>query len=311
MESRLTVPPAGSTSLSSRPSPRPGAGRSRRPSGRGTPPQAPSPQRDRPRPKKSLGQHFLTDRNILRRIVDAAGLSGVETVVEIGAGPGDLTAELASRAGRLFAVELDEGLCEWLRKRFAAVAKVVIVAQDALTLDPGSLVGFENEYVVVGNLPYNAGTAIVRYLLESEPRPRRLVVMLQKEVAESMLAGPGEMGLVGVGVQVYAVGRRLFEVAPGAFFPPPKVRSLVIELRALEEPLVPVGERPRFFQVVRAGFSTPRKQLRNSLVNGLGLSRQESEDAIRSAGLDPTARAQELSIDDWLRLERALDDAPA
>lgn len=262
----------------------------------------------RPRPKKSLGQHFLTDQNIIRRIVDAADVSPGGTVIEIGAGPGDLTAELASRGANVLAVELDQGLCAWLRQRFAGAGNVTILEADALRLDVRGLVGLGEKYVAVGNLPYNVGTAIVRHLLESEPRPERLVVMLQKEVAEAMLARPGGMSLLSAGMQVYATGRRLFDVAAGSFVPPPKVKSSVVRLEVRPGPLVPDAERERFFEVVRAGFSAPRKQLRNSLANGLGIGVRESEEAIRQANLDPARRPQELSIEEWLRLARSVDE---
>jgi 16S rRNA (adenine1518-N6/adenine1519-N6)-dimethyltransferase len=262
---------------------------------------------DRVSPRKALGQHFLRDRNIIRRIVEGAELSVDENVVEIGAGTGELTAELAARAGRVWAVEVDEDLCRRLRHRFEGVDNVEIVQADALRLDVAEFFGAREPYVVVANLPYNAGTAIVRQLLESEHGPQRLVVMLQKEVAESMLAQPGRMSLVSVGVQVYATGRRLFQVPPGAFLPPPKVRSAVVRLDVRAEPLVPLAERERFFEVVRAGFSAPRKTLKNSLANGLRLDPAEATEAIERAGIDPARRPQALSVGDWLRLSRSID----
>jgi 16S rRNA (adenine1518-N6/adenine1519-N6)-dimethyltransferase len=280
--------PAGSTSSSSRPRP---------PRRR---------ERPQPTPRKSLGQHFLTDRNILRRIADAAGIDERATVVEVGAGPGDLTAELATRAARVFAIEIDRSLCRRLRERFAATPNVIVVEQDALDLDASALTGGV-EYVVVGNLPYNAGTAIVRRLLEAPLPPRRLVVMLQKEVALSMLAPPGDMGLLAVSVQVYATGRRLFDVPAGAFHPPPKVTSSVVRLELRPRPLVPASERASFFRVVRGGFSAPRKQLRNALANGLDLEPAAGEAVLRRAGIDPRARPGSLSLQDWLRLAREFD----
>ncbi len=301
MESRRTARQVGSTSSSSRRKRTQAAiaAGADRDTGRLS-------RRSRPAPKKSLGQHFLTDRNIIRRIVDGAELTGSEPVLEVGPGPGDLTSELAGRAARVIAVELDVGMVEGLKRRLAGATNVEVMQGDALEVKPGRLFGTE-AYVVVANLPYNAGTAIVRRLLESDLPPRRLVVMLQKEVADSMLASPGAMGLAAIGVQVYATGRKLFEVAPGSFFPPPRVRSAVVRLDVRERPLVPAEDRARFFEVARAGFSAPRKQLRNALANGLKVPAPDAERAIRAAGLNPASRPQELSIDEWLRLKRSLD----
>jgi 16S rRNA (adenine1518-N6/adenine1519-N6)-dimethyltransferase len=263
------------------------------------------------RPARALGQHFLSDYNVVNRIVAAAELTPTDTVIEIGPGLGALTQRLAAAAGRVIAVELDERLGRRLREVLADEANVTIVHGDALTMTPGDLLvaaGLEDDapYVVVGNLPYNAGTAIIRRFLEAKRTPQRLVVMLQREVAESITAAPGEMGLLGVSVQVYAQARRLFNVPARAFYPPPKVTSTVLRLDLRPEPLITVDERERFFRVVRAGFSAPRKQLRNTLANGLKLGLESVSAAIESAGLDPTLRPQQLSIENWRRLAQAL-----
>ncbi len=255
-------------------------------------------------PRKSLGQHFLTDWRIVSRIVEATRLTGGETVIEVGPGLGVLTERLAAAAGRLFAVEIDPELATRLRENLADRPSVSIVEADALTVEPESLVG-DAKYGVVGNLPYNAGTAILRHFLESKAPPAWLVVMLQREVVESIVAAPGRMSLVGVSVQVYAEARMLFAVPSRAFYPPPKVRSAVLRLDVREQPLVPADERERFFEVVRAGFSTPRKQVRNSLVNGLRVPAAVVEAALSKAGIDPSLRPAALSIDDWVRLARA------
>ncbi|HEY7269221.1 MAG TPA: 16S rRNA (adenine(1518)-N(6)/adenine(1519)-N(6))-dimethyltransferase RsmA [Dehalococcoidia bacterium] len=289
MESHLTARRVGSTSTSSRTR----AGRPRQ--------SAPA----RARPRKALGQHFLSDPNILNRIVDAADLAAGDRVLEIGAGPGELTSVLAERGFAVTAVELDRGLTEGLRRRFASSANVVVVEADGLHLETKALFGGE-QFAVVANLPYNAGTAMVRRLLESEAKPRRLVVLLQKEVALAMVAPPGQMSLMGLGVQVYAAGRKLFDVPPGAFYPPPKVMSSVILLDVLPEPRVPEPEIARFFAVARAGFSAPRKQLHNALMNGLGLPADAIAMALRLAGIDPAVRPRELSVEQWLALSRAV-----
>jgi 16S rRNA (adenine1518-N6/adenine1519-N6)-dimethyltransferase len=225
-------------------------------------------------------------------------------VIEIGPGLGGLTDKLADGAGRVVAIEIDSGLCAYLREHFASRANLIILEQDALLADPKSLLGEGNEYVLAGNLPYNAGLAIVRHFLEAEVPPTRAVVMLQKEVADGIVAGAGKMTLAGIGVQVFATPRRLFDVAPSAFYPPPRVRSTVVSLDVRETPLVPAGEQQRFFRVVRAGFSAPRKQLHNSVIQGLNIDAETAERALAAAEVDPALRPADLGIADWLRLSR-------
>jgi 16S rRNA (adenine1518-N6/adenine1519-N6)-dimethyltransferase len=181
-----------------------------------------------PRAKKRFGQHFLRDPAILNRIVDAAELSAGQTVVEIGPGLGALTAVLAERGLRVVAVEIDHDLVPMLRARFAGAANVTIVQADVLDTTPGKLLARANAsapYAVVANLPYNIAAPVLRSFLEGDVRPQRLVVMLQLEVAEAVVALPGRMSLLSVATQVYGQARMVMKVAPGAFSPPPKVHS--------------------------------------------------------------------------------------
>jgi 16S rRNA (adenine1518-N6/adenine1519-N6)-dimethyltransferase len=207
-------------------------------------------------------------------------------------------------AGRVLALEIDSNLAVYVRDHLAARPNVTVIEQDALLADPGALIGEEKEYVLAGNLPYNAGLAILRHFLEAEMPPARAIVMLQKEVADGVVAGPGRMGLAGIGIQVFATARRLFDVAPSAFYPPPRVRSTVIRLDVRETPLVPAAEQQRFFRVVRGGFSAPRKQIRNSLAQGLNLDATGAERALGAAGIDLALRPADLAIDEWIRLSR-------
>jgi 16S rRNA (adenine1518-N6/adenine1519-N6)-dimethyltransferase len=264
------------------------------------------------RPSKALGQHFLSDRNAVSKIVSACDLAADDVVIEVGPGLGVLTERLAEAAGRLIAVEIDAQLSARLRERFAAQPQVTIVEADVLSVAPAALlrtVGLPEStpYIVVGNLPYNIGAAILRHFLEASPAPQRLIVMLQREVAASITAAPGDLGLLGVSVQVYAEARRLFNLSPRAFYPPPKVVSTVLHLDTRPEPLVPLSERERFFRVAHAGFSAPRKQLRNSLAQGLSLTPADVLPAIEAAGIDPHLRPEDLSIDGWLRLSRRIE----
>lgn len=267
----------------------------------------------RPRAKKRFGQHFLSDANILRRIVDAAELEPDDSVLEVGPGLGALTDELARRASRVVAVEVDRDLVAHLRERFAGTSKVAIIEGDVLASTPGELLragGAAAPYVVVANLPYNIAAPVLRRFLEGGVRPRRLVVMVQAEVAEAIVARPGAMSLIGVATQVYGDTSLVMKVAPGAFSPPPNVQSAVVRIDVLPSPRVEVP-LDTFFRVVRAGFGNPRKQLRNSLSFGLHVKQTVVDDVMQRAGVDVTLRPQVLSIDDWTAITRAWIARPA
>ncbi len=267
--------------------------------------------RTRLRPRKSLGQHFLTDRRVLQRILAAVSPSPAHTIIEVGAGSGALTQGLAASGARVIAVEIDGALHSRLRERLTSQANVIPVCADVLALSPEELLSqaqATSPYLVVGNLPYNIAAAVVRHFLEATVPPERMVVMVQAEVAQSMAAEPGQMSLLSVGVQFYARPRILFYVPPRAFRPPPKVRSAVLSLDVRRQPAVTVDDREAFFHLVRAGFAAPRKQLRNALALGLGVEAGSAADLLVAAGLDSRRRAQTLSLADWGSLYRAWRD---
>jgi 16S rRNA (adenine1518-N6/adenine1519-N6)-dimethyltransferase len=253
----------------------------------------------------------LTDGAVVSKIIAACELAPDSVVIEVGPGNGALTERLAAQAGRTIAVEVDPRLVSRLRARFARDDQLTIVENDVLETEPDVLLDAAAvpgwaEYGVAGNLPYNIGAAVLRHFLEANRPPAWMVVMLQREVAASIAAQPGSLSLLGVSVQVYARVRRLFNVPPGAFSPPPKVVSSVLRLDLLAKPRVPLAERDWFFTVVRGGFSAPRKQVHNALELGLERDPDEIEAALAAAGIDATLRPEALSIDDWLRLARAL-----
>ena len=260
------------------------------------------------RPRKRLGQHFLTDRRILGRILAAAHLSPGDTVVEVGAGRGILTQGLAEAAARVIAVEVDQALCEEVRLRLAPHPNVAIVCGDILALPPEDLLaraGAAPPYVVVANLPYYIASAVLRRFLEAQTPPQRLIIMVQAEVAESMAAEPGRMSLLSVATQFYAQPRILFYVPPRAFQPPPKVRSAVVQLDVRPQPAVAVDDPEAFFRLLRAGFAARRKQLRNVLALSLGLEPAAAEALLAAAVIDSQRRAQTLTIEEWARLYEA------
>ena len=200
------------------------------------------------RPKKSLGQHFLVDRRVLSRIVAAAELSEGDTVVEVGPGRGLLTDQLAARAGRVAAVELDGELAAALEARYQDLPHVSIVSADARDIDIDSLVGPGTSYKLVANLPYYAASIIVRRFLESEHSPDIMVFMVQREVAERMTAAPGRMSLLSVGVQLYGEPRVVCQVPPGAFRPRPKVSSTVVRVDVRPRPALELRSETDFFE---------------------------------------------------------------
>ncbi len=257
--------------------------------------------------RKALGQHFLTSARTLRRIADSLDLSPEETVIEVGAGLGGLTAELAERASRVVAIELDQSLADYLRRRFSG-SNVAVIQGDALTMPAQEALrraAASPPYVVAGNLPYYVAQPLLRHFLEAQPPPKRLVVMVQAEVADSIVAGPGEMSLLGVSVQLYGEPRLLLRVPPSAFYPQPKVRSAVVRIDVAARPRAGVKDTEAFFRVARAGFGTRRKQLRNALAHGLGVEPATAAELLSQAGIDPTLRPQALALEGWAALTGA------
>jgi len=266
-------------------------------------------------PKQSLAQNFLLDAGHLARIAAAAELTADDTVLEIGPGVGALTQYLVEQAGHVIAVELDDRLIERLRAHFAEQPRLQIVHGDILTLDPCALVQQHESapsslsptpYKVVANLPYYITSAVLRHLLEAHCRPTQIVVLVQKEVAERICAKPGDLSLLAVSVQFYAEPTLMHHVPAGAFYPVPKVDSAVLRLAVRPTPAVADVTSAAFFRVVRAGFSQKRKQLANTLSAGLHLPKADLVHRLATAGIDPTRRAETLTLAEWGVLTRAL-----
>jgi 16S rRNA (adenine1518-N6/adenine1519-N6)-dimethyltransferase len=256
------------------------------------------------KPKKSLGQNFLVDEGAAARIVTAANLVPDDVVLEIGPGLGGLTRHLAANAARVVAVELDQRLIPVLEHTLAAYPNVELVHGDILQLDPASLL--PPTYKVVANIPYYITSALLRHLLEAEARPLLMVLTVQEEVARRIVAAPGDMSLLAVSVQFYGRPRIVTRLKAGAFYPRPKVDSAVvqIDLDPGTRPALGVTDVHLFFQLVQAGFSQRRKQLRNALVGGMGRSRAEIDAALAQAGIDPRRRAETLALEEWATLSQ-------
>jgi len=253
--------------------------------------------------RKSLGQHFLIDETVLKTIIEAAELSQEDTVIEVGPGPGIVTVELVRNAGSVIAVELDTRLASLLTRRLSSLANLRVINADILKVDLSQLLeGESSKYKVVANLPYYITSPVLRYFVEASPKPSLMVVMVQKEVGEAIVAGPGDMSLLAVSLQVYSKPKIISYVPAQSFYPEPKVDSVILRLDLLPEPAVKVPDMDGFFEVVRCGFSAPRKQLHNSLAHGLGIKPAEVALLLEKADIDPKRRAETLSLEEWAEL---------
>ncbi len=257
------------------------------------------------RPHKGLGQNFLIDNHALQEIVSGAGLEPSDDVLEVGAGLGSLTRVLALAAHHVTAVELDYNLVVVLRDTLTALNNVRVVQGDILKLNPASLMDSKG-YVVVANIPYYITSAVIRHLLESEPRPRRVVLTIQKEVAERIRAEDGKMSLLALSVHVYGIPSITSRIPAGAFYPPPNVDSAVLRIDVHPQPLIPIPLLDKFFSLIKAGFSQKRKNLRNSISAGMRMSADETEVFLKESGIDPRRRAETLSLEEWGKLTENL-----
>ena len=257
------------------------------------------------RPNKAFGQNFLVDRAILQRIIEAAEIEPTDQVLEVGAGTGVLTRELAKHARRVVAVELERDMLALLAKTTGEFRNVELLERNLLYLDPQEV--FEQEpYKLVANLPYYITAPTFRHFLESGNAPRLLVVMVQYEVAQRIVAGPGDLSLLGVSIQFYGQPKIIAHVPARAFYPAPKVDSAILRVDLRKQvPLTP-EQRDSFFRLVQAGFAERRKQLHNSLTHHLHQKNEEVRASLTAANIDPSRRAETLSIEDWLRLWHAV-----
>jgi 16S rRNA (adenine1518-N6/adenine1519-N6)-dimethyltransferase len=252
-------------------------------------------------PKKSLGQNFLVDPTALERIVQAAEISPDAEVLEVGPGLGSLTRYLAQAARRVVAVELDTRFIPALEEVLAGKENIVVVQGDILKLDPTRLMEQEG-YQVVANIPYYITSALIRHLLEANRKPSRMVLTIQKEVAQRITAAPGDMSLLALSVQVYGLPRQVLRIPAGAFYPPPKVDSEVVRIDLYPQPVIPIQELDAFFFLIKAGFSQKRKTLRNSVSAGLRWKPEQAETLLRSSDVDPQRRAETLSLEEWKKI---------
>ncbi|MFC1962067.1 16S rRNA (adenine(1518)-N(6)/adenine(1519)-N(6))-dimethyltransferase RsmA [Chloroflexota bacterium] len=251
--------------------------------------------------RKQLGQHFLIDEDVLQFIVNAAELTPADNVIEVGAGLGVLTQELAQRAGRLFAIEMDDKLAKILQKTPASFPNTTIINENVLNIAPSSLSATE-PYKVVANLPYYITSPVLRHFLEAKAKPQMILVMVQKEVAEVIAARAGQRSVLSISVQFYGRPEIVRYVPASAFYPAPEVDSALLKIAVYPEPIVAVSNVEGFFAIVRAGFTTPRKQIANSLSQGLNIAKGEAQHLLEQAGVAPQRRAETLTMEEWAKL---------
>jgi len=265
--------------------------------------------------RKGLAQHFLVDEGVLESIVAAADLTPEDTIIEVGPGLGVLTRELAGRAGWVIAIELDNRLADALRKTLAPFENIVIINEDVLGADPAALLQerpprFPNAlkpYKVVANLPYYITSPVLRHFLEASVKPDVMVVMVQQEVAEAIVAAPGKRSVLSIAVQFYGRPDIVTWVPAASFYPAPEVDSAVVRIDVYPRPPVEVTDEEGFFKLVRAGFSAARKQVVNSLAHGLGLPKEEVLAWLERAGIDPHRRAETFTLEEWAALWKVFD----
>ena len=264
-------------------------------------------------PRKGLGQHFLIDEEVLGLITSAAELTSGDVIMEIGPGLGILTRELTRQAGWVIAVELDDKLASLLKQTLSSFNNITIINENILGIDPATLLQEQKinfppsissplNYKIVANLPYYITSPVLRHFLEISVKPQIIVVMVQKEVAEAIVAEPGRMSVLSISVQFYGKPGIISYVPAQCFYPTPEVDSAILRLEPYPQPAVAVSDEKSFFELVRAGFSASRKQIVNSLAQGLGLPKSDVLSLLEKASITSQRRAETLTLDEWAQL---------
>jgi 16S rRNA (adenine1518-N6/adenine1519-N6)-dimethyltransferase len=255
------------------------------------------------KPKKYLGQNFLIDKNILNKIIESSDISPKDTVLEVGPGTGILTRELAKKAGKIIAVEKDKSMCKILENELKDFKNTEIINADILKIN----LSLPPSYKVIANIPYYLTSAVIRKFLELENQPTELILMIQKEVAKRICETPPKMSLLAVSVQFYATPKIIFNVSKNSFWPVPKVDSVVIKITPHKTKQNPEFIK-KFFKIVKAGFSQPRKQLVGNLSKTLKIEKGEINSLLLENNINPTQRAETLSVANWISLINSIQD---
>lgn len=255
------------------------------------------------RPKDYLGQNFLVDEEALQNIIRAADIKSSETILEVGPGLGVLTEELAKRAGRVVAVEKDENLLTILKHPLSHLEMVEFVHSDILKVDLSKYIS--GPYKVVANIPYYLTSKLFQFLLEKNNPPECLVLMVQKEVGERVIAAPGELSILGISVQVYADAEIAAYVPKTSFWPVPEVDSVVLKITPREK-YPEIKDKKLFFRILKIAFAGKRKQIHNTLGNGLHLDKEKTNELLTKSGIDGVIRPQDLKIEQWIDLYKEI-----
>jgi 16S rRNA (adenine1518-N6/adenine1519-N6)-dimethyltransferase len=250
------------------------------------------------KPKKGLGQNFLEDKVHLARIVSIADISNKDTVLEIGPGLGSLTTHLAQKAKKVIAVEVDHSFIPILKEVLSPYTNMEIIHADILDIDINNVIDSPH-FMVVANIPYNITSHLIRHLLETQLKPAKIVLTVQYEVAMRICSKPPDTSILALSVQVYGLPSIAARIPAGAFYPSPSVDSAVLKIDLHSEPVVQPSLIDLFFKLIRAGFQQKRKNLRNSLSSGLAISKSHAETLLQQTGIDPTRRAQTLTLNEW------------
>ena len=274
------------------------------------PDKKPLPPWGQHKPNKLLGQHFLIDKNILEKIIEAASIKNTDTVLEIGPGTGTLTFELAKYAGKVIAVEKDLALAEILKKEILCrgINNVEVTAGDILKM-PLEPFARMVPYRVVANIPYYLTARLIRKLLEEVPQPKDILFTIQKEVAERIVSKPPHMNLLALAVQLYGAPKILFTIHKGAFWPVPEVEAALIKIENISKNIFSESgiSEPDFFRIARAAFQTKRKILLNSLARQTSIDKASLQITLASLGIALLARPEELGVGQWISLVARLD----
>lgn len=272
------------------------------------------------KPTKGKGQNFLIDDQVLHQVVAAANLTAADNVLEVGPGLGILTEQLVKNCHKILAVELDQSLIFYLKKKFKDQKNLEILAGDILKIKNQELADHlgSAKYKLVANIPYAITKPLIQKFLNYEPRPSEIVVLIQKEVAEKMAARPGKMSILAISVQLYGRPEIVKIVSRTSFYPEPKVDSAILRIKFYPDYLSPElsqilsaselenFQEKKFWQLAKIGFSSPRKQLQNNLSNGLHLGNSETKNRLKKAGLAENCRAEDLGLADWAKLYQQL-----
>ena len=259
------------------------------------------------KPKKGLGQSFLVDVLQIKKIIQSAEIKKDDTVLEVGPGPGTLTHFLLHQARRVIAIEKDKKLAEFLKTEFSNYKNLEVISGDVLKINLAKLELKPRGYKIVANLPFYLTNYFLRRMLEEKIKPSEMTLVIQKEVAERIIAKRNKESILSLSVKMYGEAKLVDVILPKAFYPTPEVTTAIIKIKLLKKPRLGAEDREFLFKLIKAGFSTKRRQLKNSLAGGLGIDAKEAEKVLNKAKIDPRVRAEDLRFDDWVSIMKNIN----